>query len=432
MVGGLGGAHGASVVQKSGLREKQINTIGYPEGKSSSGADVSSAASVIFFANTEWYLYNFRSALLRQAREVGFKVRCVSPPGEYGRRLTDAGFAWRPLPFERGSRVAMVRSLWRTRPALGRLMVRESPAIVHSFTLTSILLTWLALPRASGIRRVNAVTGMGYAFTGASLKHRLLRAVLSPLIRRALGGRDAWTVVQNPVDREIVIRQFEVVPERVRLIPGSGVDIERFRPREDCGPDSTLRVGFVGRLLHDKGIREFVRAAAMLKSRFPNVRFVAAGAPDAGNPASVSEQELRAWKASGEVEFLGQVGEMPEFLRSLDVFVLPSYREGLSRSLIEAGASGVPAVTTDVPGCRDVVGDGDNGLLVPARDAEALAQSIAKLLESDELRRRMAGRARQIVAERFSNDVINSATLELYREMLGGVKEPHSGRMVSR
>ncbi|MGB0514278.1 MAG: glycosyltransferase, partial [Wenzhouxiangellaceae bacterium] len=133
---------------------------------------------------------------------------------------------------------------------------------------------------------------------------------------------------------------------------------------------------------------------------------------------SVSEAELRAWKASREVEFLGQVDDMPTLLNALDVFVLPSYREGLSRSLIEAGAAGLPAVTTNVPGCRDVVRDGDNGLLVEARDVNALVDAMGRLLRSDDLRKRMSGRARGVVVERFSNDVINGATLALYRKIM--------------
>lgn len=373
--------------------------------------------TIIFFANTEWYLYNFRSALIGAVRDAGWSVRCVSPPGPYGEKLREAGFQWQALPFARDSRLGMLRSLRRTRGALRRLIRQDRPAVIHSFTLTSILLAWLACPSKLGIRRVNAVTGLGYAFTGTSLVHRLLRGVLRPFIRRALAGDDAWTVVQNETDRAFLIEMFGLDRDRVRLIQGSGVDVGLFRPASD-GEPGTLRVGFVGRMLGDKGIREFVAAASRLRETHPKVEFFAAGAPDLGNPAAIDAAELQAWQNAGEISFPGQVEDMPGFLNSLDIFVLPSYREGLSRSLIEAGACGLPAVTTDVPGCRDVVLDGDNGLLVPARDADALGAAIRRLVENAELRKRMALRARDVVVGGFSNEVVNAKTLELYQEVL--------------
>jgi len=376
-------------------------------------------STIIFFANTEWYLFNFRSALMTAARDAGWGVRCVSPPGPFGEKLRGAGFEWDALPFERDSRPGMLFSLWRSRGALRRLIAEVRPAIIHSFTLTSILITWLAVGRRSEVHRVNAVTGLGYAFTGTSMAHRLVQAVLRPFIRRALAGDNAVTVVQNRTDQQFLVEHFGLDRDRVRLIASSGVDIGRFQPKVP-GSSSALRVGFVGRLLDDKGIREFVAAAREVTGRHPAIEFVAAGAPDPGNPAAVGEAELAAWKADNVVEFAGQVTDMPGFLNDLDVFVLPSYREGLSRSLIEAGACGLPAVTTDVPGCRDVVSDGDNGLLVPARDAAALADAIESLVADAELRKRMGERAREVVVAGFSDEVVNSATLALYKEMLAG------------
>ena len=378
----------------------------------------SDTSGILFFANTDWYLFNFRSALIRAASDAGYEVACVSPPGIHGKRLQDSGFEWQALPFERDSRYGMLRSLLRTRNAIRRAVQERQPSIVHSFTLTSILLTWLAVPRGMAVRRVNAVTGMGYAFTGHSLKHRLIRTVLGPLIGRALEHPDAWTVVQNATDRDIVRQAFGVAEDRLRLIPGSGVDVDRFRSVSREG-DRPLRVGFVGRLLTDKGIREFVEAAQTLAGRFPEVEFVAAGEPDAGNPAAVSAEELTKWKRNGSVKFLGQVEDMPGFLNTLDLFVLPSYREGLSRSLIEAGACGLPAVTTDVPGCRDVVTDGENGRVVPVRDAGALAGAIGELLADDALRARMGRKAREVIEAGFSNERVNGETVRLYGEVLG-------------
>ena len=374
-------------------------------------------STIIFFANTEWYLYNFRLALLSAAEEAGYAVTCVSPPGAFGKKLRSAGFEWYALPFARDSRFGMFRSLLRSRVALRRFIGDTRPAIIHSFTLTSILITWLAVGYGSNVWRVNAVTGLGYTFTGTALRHRLLQAIMRPFLRRALAGARALTVVQNQTDQSFLIEHFGLERRQVRLIPSSGVDIEQFRPEPRKAFDR-VRIGFVGRLLEDKGIREFVAAAREVLARYSDIEFVAAGAPDTGNPASVSDAELTVWIAEGAVEFVGQVQNMPEFLNGLDLFVLPSYREGLSRSLIEAGACGLPAVTTDVPGCRDVVANGHNGLLVPARDAEALAEAILNLVEDADARRRMGRAARAIVREKFAIEIVNKATLALYGEVL--------------
>ena len=373
---------------------------------------------LVFFANTDWYLLNFRAALLEAAQAAGYSILCVSPKGKFTAHFAQMGLRWVPLPFERESRIGMLRSLFVVRKKLRQLFRSEEPAMVHSFTLTAILLAWMSLPSRSVTRRINAVTGLGYAFTADTLKHRLLRLFLNPVLKRALNHKRAWTVVQNETDRDFLIDAFDLPEERVLLIPGSGVDVMLFSPQPVDRVGNTVVIGFVGRLLADKGIAEFVEAARRVRRRFPHVRFVAAGAPDPGNPAAVGRQCLAEWKAAGNVEFIGQVDDMPSFFRGLDVFVLPSYREGLSRSLIEAGACGLPAVTTDAPGCRDVVEDGRNGRLVPVQDAQALSDAIFELVESPFARRRMGQAARDIVEKKFSNEIINGATLALYEAVL--------------
>lgn len=386
-----------------------------------------SPRNILYFANTDWYLYNFRSALIRSAAEAGYQVHSVSPPGPFGPRLQKSGIEWRSLPFSRGSRSGMALSLWRTRQTLRRTILEIRPALIHSFTLTSILLTWLACPARQEIVRVNAVTGLGFAFTGQSTAHRSLQAVLRLFLRRALSGKGAITIVQNPTDKAFLIDRLGLPRDSVYLIAGSGVDTRRFVPRPRGG-DGPVRVGFVGRLLEDKGIREFVAAARRLAGSSPPVEFLAAGTLDSGNPASIGESELAQWKLEGHVRFVGQIEDMPAFLSELDVFVLPSYREGLSRSLIEAGACGLPSVTTDVPGCRDVVNDGHNGLLVPPQDSNSLASAIQKLLVNQELRRRMGTVARATVVQHFSKEVINKQMLGLYDQLMKNQSSDQTSR----
>ncbi|WP_333843179.1 glycosyltransferase family 4 protein, partial [Pelomicrobium sp.] len=219
-------------------------------------------------------------------------------------------------------------------------------------------------------------------------------------------------IVQNP-DDAAAVRRLGVTPERIRLISGAGVDGELFSPRPE--PDGAPVVMLASRLLWDKGVGEFVEAARRLAGRG---RFVLVGAPDPDNPASVSEADLRGWVSEGVVEWWGAREDMPAVLNQAHIVCLPSYREGLPKVLLEAMACGRPVIATDAPGCRDCVRDGDNGLLVPIRDAGALAGAIARLLDDPALRRRMGERGRERAVEEFSQERVIAATLAVYREAL--------------
>ena len=375
-------------------------------------------AKIIFFANTDWYLYNFRLDLIQRSKKAGYEVLCISPPGRFVQKLQEADVPWQPLPLVRNK--SGLLSILPTVRALKRIFREAQPDLIHSFTLTSILLTWMAASGCRSARQIHAVTGLGYVFTGKRFKHRVVRGLLHPFLKRALSGPKVWTVVQNPTDRDELMLEFGLDRQRMALITGSGVDVDRIVPRaSERSSSEQVRVGYVGRLLIDKGIGEFVEAAEWARSRFPNARFFAAGEADPGNPASVSAARLNQWKTSGAVEFLGHVDDIAGFLNRMDIFVLPTtYREGLSRSLIEAGAAGLPCVTTDVPGCRDVVNDGENGILLPSRDSRSLISALERLLADPEIRERMGKAARQRVVEHFSNDIINAKTLKLYRRIL--------------
>lgn len=359
---------------------------------------------------------------METARAEGYVVRCISPHGTFVQLLTNKELDWDCLPFYRGSRVGVLSSVLRSCGELKRLFRLHRPDVIHSFTLTSILLTWMSRPSMDHIKRVNAVTGLGYLFTTDTWKSKLGRCLILPLLKRALAHDSAWTVVQNKSDQAFLTDSLAISSDRLRLIPGSGVDIERFRPRKLSKPRERVVVGFSGRLLTDKGIEEFVEAAKVLRKHLPHVRFVAAGVPDAGNPASVAESRLAEWEKAGDIEFVGHVDDMPAYLNGLDIFVLPSYREGLPRSLLEAGACGLPAVTTEVPGCVDVIQDEVNGLIVPPREHFLLAEAISKLAVNSEARQQMGKMARIVVAEYFSDSVINKATLDLYKDVLSKMR----------
>ncbi len=370
---------------------------------------------LLLFANTDWYLFNFRRSLASALRDAGHEVLLLSPPGPHVEQLRALGLEWREAPMDRRSLNPLREAallLW-----IYRLLRAERPDVIHSFTIKCVVYGALA-GRLAGVSRVNAVAGMGHVFTSDSLKARLLRPLVRFLMRAALGGGSARLVLQNPDDINLFLRAGLASQARVRLIPGSGVNSARFRPpATPSGPGEPPLVLVASRLLWDKGIREFVDAARALKAQGRNVRFALAGTPDPGNPTAVPEETLIAWRDSGVVEWLGYVADMPALFARTDIVVLPSYREGLPKGLIEAAACARPLVATDVPGCRDVITHGVDGLLVPAGKSEPLARAIAQLLDDPALARRLGEAARAKALAEFDERKIIDATLAVYREV---------------
>jgi glycosyltransferase involved in cell wall biosynthesis len=224
-------------------------------------------------------------------------------------------------------------------------------------------------------------------------------------------------LVQNPDDAALVA-QLGAPTSRIRRIAGSGVDLEQFRPTPSPEGRTGIVVVLPARLLWDKGVGEFVAAARILVRRGVTARFLLAGEPDPLNPASIPDDQILQWTREGVVESLGWIADMPALLAACDIVCLPSYREGLPKSLIEAAAAGKPIVTTDVPGCREIVHDGDNGLLAPPRNANALADALGRLIGDPALRERMGARSRARAEQEFGLELVIRQTLALYREAL--------------
>jgi glycosyltransferase involved in cell wall biosynthesis len=306
---------------------------------------------------------------------------------------------------------------------LWRLLRDEKADVVHSFTIKGVVYGGLAA-RCAGAARVNAVTGMGYVFISDELLMRMLRPILWALLRPALGGVRTRFILQNIDDIALFQETGIASPTRIRLIPGSGVDCLRFLPPVETERGDPLLVVLPARMLWNKGVREFVEAARTLKLQGRRLRFQLAGGPDPGHPASIPESVLLDWEAAGLISWLGHVDNMPALLASADIVVLPSYREGLPKSLIEAAACARPLVTTDAPGCRDVVTDGVDGLLVPVRNVSALAQAIARLQDDPSLARRLGEAARTKALAEYDERRIIARTLDVYHEVLS---EPPTG-----
>ncbi|NPV57226.1 MAG: glycosyltransferase family 4 protein [Anaerolineae bacterium] len=365
---------------------------------------------ILLFANTDWYLYNFRLPLAHALREQGHQVLLVSPRGKFHHHLTDAGFTW--IPIDLSPKGLNPLQEIKTARALLALYRQEKPHLVHHFTIKCVLYGSMAARLSRVPAVVNAITGMGYVFINQKPGARLLRWFVIQLYRLLL--RRTRVIFQNPDDRQFFLDLKMVQPENTHVIMGSGVDCTLFTPLPE--PDGTPVVTLPARMLWDKGVGEFVAAARILKNDGIAARFVLVGASDSDNPAAIAAAQLKAWEQEGLIEYWGFNDDIQGVLARTNLVCLPSYREGLPRILIEAAACGRAQVTTNVPGCREVVQDGINGLLVPARDAHALAEALRALIEDPARRKEMAKRAREVAVNGFSTERVNRETIQIYQQ----------------
>jgi glycosyltransferase involved in cell wall biosynthesis len=374
----------------------------------------------ILFANTDWYLYNFRLSTALQLKARGIDVVMLSPHGEFGERFAGHGIRWLTLPMDRAG-LNPVREADTLR-RLALLLRAERPDLLHNFTVKCAVYGALAARLARVPAVVNAVAGMGYVFASDHARARLLRPVVKALMRGTVGNGRSRLVLQNPDDQDAFVSSRLVSPDIIRLIRSSGVDTGRFRPRSPAATDARpLRVLLAARLVTEKGVREFAQASALLRQAGRRIECLLAGMPDPGNPASIARDEVEAWQAQGLVRWLGHVEDMPALLQSVDVMALPSYyREGVPKSLIEAAACGLALVTTELPGCREVVAlHGVDGLHVRPRDPDALAAALAALDDDRALLRTLGDNARRKALAEFDERLVIEKTLAVYAELLG-------------
>lgn len=380
---------------------------------------------VLFFANTDWYLFNFRLGYARHLRDLGHEVVMASPPGAYGERLQAAGFRWVAVSMARRSLNPFREALLITR--LASLYRAEKPDIAHHFTIKCVVYGTLAARAARTPAVVNAIAGFGYVFVSPTPAARMLRPIVRSLMKMAGDRPGTCLIVQNGEDLAVFQRMGLSPRAKLKLIRGSGVNVTRFQPPTAARAEGPLRILFVGRLLHDKGIGELVECARLCHAAMPGrLAFLVAGEPDNGNPASVAPGTLARWRSEGSVEFLGQVSDMPSLVQSADIVVLPSYGEGAPRSLIEAAACARPLIATDVRGCREVVIDGLNGLLVPVRNATALSAAVLRLAADPPLRDAMGRAGRERVLETLDEQIVFRETYQAYEQLLAAAPPVHS------
>ena len=366
---------------------------------------------VVLGGNSSWNIVNFRAGLIRALQAQGYEPIVVAPVDPAAEeRMADLGVERIVVGIERSglNPLADLRLLLDYR----RILKRLRPAAYLGFTIKPNIYGCLAA-RQVRVPAIANISGLGTVF----IRRGLLLALVTRLYRRAL--RTAAVVFfQNPDDRQRFSENRLVRPGQARLLPGSGVDLDRFRPVPL--PDGRLTFLFIGRLLGDKGVRELVAAARLVRAKRDDVTIQLLGPLDEGNRTAIARDELDRWVAEGTVDYLGETGDVRPFVERAAAVVLPSYREGLPRSLLEAGAMARPLVATDVPGCREVVEDGVNGFLCRARDARSLAEAMLELAGlAPERRSAMGLESRRKIEQRFSEAVVISAYLDALGEVGG-------------
>ena len=366
-------------------------------------------SKLLLLVTEDYYFVSHRLALGIAAKRAGHDVCVVTRVRDSGATIRDAGL--RLIPFENARSSFNPLTELSTLLRLIRLYRRERPDLVHYVAMKPILYGSIAARLAGRPAVINAVAGMGWLFTSSDGLARWLKPVICRALKQLLSTGIA--LVQNPDDARM-LAQFGVARSKIRLIRGSGVDLHAFRGIR--APNGIPVVLLPARLLWDKGVGEFVAAARLLRGKRVPARFFVAGEPDPMNPAAISSDDLGAWVREGVIDYLGFVADMPDLLARCHIVCLPSYREGLPKSLIEAAAAGRAIVTTDVPGCREVVRHGENGLLVPPRNAAALANALERVITDAKLRDEMGAKGRVRAEQEFGLETTIEQTLALYRE----------------
>jgi len=373
------------------------------------------ARTLLFVVNHAGFFLSHRLPLARAAAEKGWSVHVSTPSSKHVQAIRDEGFPWHEVRLTRSgtSPIGEIRALL----ALRRLYGELAPDLVHHVTMKPVLWGTIAARARKVPAVVNALTGLGHLSLGEAPSDRFLRTMVRSGFRFSLRHPNMKVIFQNEADRGAFTRNGILSMDETVIVPGSGVDPEVFRPRG--GPSHEPPVVMLpSRMLYTKGVGEFVNAARILRDEGAKARFVLVGEPDPDNPASIGLETIGKWSSEGLVEYWGRKSDMPAVYGEADVVCLPSYREGMPKVLIEAAACGLPAVSTDVPGCRDIVVDKVTGILVPARDqGQAVAGAIGTLLADPAMRESMGARARQRVLDGFSLSRIVDLTISIYGDI---------------
>ncbi len=369
---------------------------------------------ILFVANVDWFFLSHRLPLALAAQAEGYDVHVAATRSEAAKTIEKHGIQFHSIHAHRGS-LSPLKDL-SLLLSLYRLYRRIRPDIVHHITSKPVIVGSIAARAARVDGVVNAIPGLGLVFSASGFLAKFRRILVVLSYRIALPRRRSKVIFQNIENRDLFLKWNLVAPDSVVFIRGSGVDLSEYIATDE--PDSTPVVVMASRMLRQKGVPEFVDAACEIKRRGIKAKFVLVGAVDSENPDHIAVADLENWTSMQWIEWYGHRTDMPEIFQGAHIVCLPtSYGEGVPKVLIEAAACGRPIVTTDVPGCNDIVRNGWNGLLVPKKNREALVAALLELLADREKRSMMGRNGRELVEREFDVELVVAATMTVYEEL---------------
>lgn len=368
---------------------------------------------IAIVANSTWNIYNFRMSLIQSLNQRHYQVIIIAPPDKYTNQLPESYLKnFIPLPELSPQGKNPFKELLLIRELL-HIYKKENPDLILHYTIKPNIYGSLAARRAK-IPCISTLTGLGFTFINQGFSTKWIKSLYKLALKN-----NSYVVFHNKDDQDLFIAKQLCTPKQSKVIQGSGINSDIFSPKENKNNTKDFVFLFIGRLLYDKGIREFIEAARMVRLKYPSVVFWVVGSTKAKNPAAISQKELSDWIKNKDIEYLGTTNNIKSIIQKANVMVLPSYREGLPRATLESMAMEKPIITTDTPGCRATVEDGLNGFLIPIKDSNSLAEACEKMLLMDKIKFHQMGKeSRKKVLLEFDEKIINEQYLNLISKIL--------------
>ena len=369
---------------------------------------------LFFIVSEDKSFWSHRLSLALSAIDAGYDVTLVSNFNKLESKIKNRGVNVININFVRSSKHPFtdLKNIFK----LIFILRKEKPDIIHNVALKTILITSIAGLFSKKMVIINAFTGLGYVFSSDQLHAKLIRFFIKPIFKLLFRRSNYWTIFQNPDDMNLFERLGLINLNQSTLIRGSGVETNKFIQSDDLNKIPVVMLA--SRMLWDKGVGEFVKVAKRAYKNKINAEFMLVGGIDNDNPMSIPLSTLKQWVSNGDVQWEGHSDNMPDMLASASIVCLPSYREGLPKVLLEAAAIGRPLIASDGPGCREIVRDKYNGLLVKMRDADSLYEAVLMLVNNRKMRETMGRNSRTLVETELSTTIINTQTIELYRRVV--------------
>ena len=370
-------------------------------------------AKIIFFVTEDWYFWSHRLPIARAAKVAGLDVIVVTRVDKHRVRIENEGFRLIPIRMKRQG-----KNIFQEIDSIAqivRIYHQERPDLVHHVAIKPIVYGTLSAILNKVPHVVNAYAGLGFLFISKHWKAKVLKYILLAIYKILFLIKPIYAIFQNSEDLQFFVNAGIINKNRTVLIRGSGVNLFEFNVTDE--PEGRITIMLASRMLWDKGIGELIEATKILKSKKIDFRTILVGTSDNENPRSIPENILKTWHVKGVIEWWGYQEHMPQILSKAHIIVLPSYREGVPKGLLEAAACGRPIITTDVVGCREIVKHLENGFLVPVKDVKSLSHALEKMIKDSELRQTMGAKGRKLVEKYFSEQVVVEKTMELYRQI---------------